>query len=111
MASQARVLEVGAGAGRFTVELARLGARVVVVDISPEQLRLNEEHVRAADLDAYIESRHVRPTCSTLSSFEDDTFDVVVCYGGPLSWVLDGTPGRWTASFASSGREGTCSSA
>ncbi|MGZ5299222.1 MAG: class I SAM-dependent methyltransferase, partial [Actinomycetota bacterium] len=30
-----RVLEVGAASGRFTVELARLGARVVVTDISP----------------------------------------------------------------------------
>ena len=29
-----RVLEAGAGAGRFTVELAQLGARIVATDIS-----------------------------------------------------------------------------
>ncbi len=37
----ARVLEVGAGPGRFTAELAALGATVVVTDISQVQLELN----------------------------------------------------------------------
>jgi 2-polyprenyl-3-methyl-5-hydroxy-6-metoxy-1,4-benzoquinol methylase len=36
--SGAQVLEVGAGPGRFTLELAALGARVVVTDISEVQL-------------------------------------------------------------------------
>jgi ubiquinone/menaquinone biosynthesis C-methylase UbiE len=36
-----RVLEIGAGPGRFTVELASLGATTVVSDISPVQLDLN----------------------------------------------------------------------
>src|SRR5512145_2610063 len=54
-----RVLEVGAGAGRFTIELARLGARVTVVDISPEQLRLNEDHVAEARLEDAVEGRHL----------------------------------------------------
>lgn len=30
-----RVLEIGAGPGRFTIQLAELGARVTVVDVSP----------------------------------------------------------------------------
>ena len=45
-----RVLDAGAGAGRFTVELARLGATVSVVDISDEQLRLNRQKVAEAGL-------------------------------------------------------------
>src|SRR5689334_17353847 len=36
-----RVLEAGAGPGRFTLELVRLGAQVLVGDISPGQLALN----------------------------------------------------------------------
>lgn len=36
-----RVLEIGAGPGRFTVELAALGASVVASDISAVQLELN----------------------------------------------------------------------
>jgi SAM-dependent methyltransferase len=84
-----RVLEVGAGAGRFTIELARLGARVTVVDISPEQLRLNEEHLAEAGLEDGVEARYLADVLD-LSRFEDRAFDAVVCYGGPLSWVLDG---------------------
>jgi 2-polyprenyl-3-methyl-5-hydroxy-6-metoxy-1,4-benzoquinol methylase len=36
-----RVLDAGAGPGRFTLELVRLGADVVALDISPIQL---EQH-------------------------------------------------------------------
>ena len=84
-----RVLEVGAGSGRFTVELARLAARVTVTDISPEQLRLNEEHIAEADQEGAVEARHVADVLD-LSRFEDRAFDATVCYGGPLSWVLEG---------------------
>ena len=39
-----RVLDAGAGTGAMTVELARLGADVLAVDLSPEQLRYAEDH-------------------------------------------------------------------
>jgi ubiquinone/menaquinone biosynthesis C-methylase UbiE len=52
-----RVLEVGAGPGRFTIALAGLGARVAVTDLSPVQLELNERKVREAGLHAAVESR------------------------------------------------------
>jgi len=84
-----QVLEVGAGAGRFTVQLARLGVRVTAVDISPEQLRLNEEHVAEAGLEGVVEARHLADVLD-LSRFEEHAFDATVCYGGPLSWALDG---------------------
>lgn len=84
-----RVLEVGAGPGRFTIELVRLGARVTVVDISPEQLRLNEEHLAEAGLEGAVEARLLADVLD-LSRLEDRAFDATVCYGGPLSWVLDG---------------------
>ena len=38
-----RVLDAGAGTGAMTVELARRGADVLAVDLSPEQLRYAEE--------------------------------------------------------------------
>src|SRR5262249_13718943 len=83
-----RVLEVGAGPGRFTIELARLGARVTVTDISPVQLQLNERHVRDSGWEDSVEARFeldVRDT-STLGSAE---YDAVVAYGGPLSYVFE----------------------
>ena len=84
-----RVLEVGAGAGRFTVELARLGARIVTTDISPGQLELNAAHVADAGLDSYVEARDLADILD-LRSYSDDSFNAVVCYGGPLSYVMEG---------------------
>jgi ubiquinone/menaquinone biosynthesis C-methylase UbiE len=83
-----RVLEVGAGPGRFTIELAKLGADVVVADISPRQLELNRERVEESGLEQRVTER-VLADVTDLSAFADDSFDVVVCYGGPLSYLVD----------------------
>ncbi len=81
-----RVLEAGAGPGRFTLELATLGATVVVGDISPRQLELHAE--RTIAVEASIESRELLDIVD-LSRYPDASFDAVVCFGGPLSYVLD----------------------
>jgi 2-polyprenyl-3-methyl-5-hydroxy-6-metoxy-1,4-benzoquinol methylase len=83
-----RVLETGAGAGRFTVELATLGARIVTTDISPGQLELNASHVAEAGLESSVEARETADIID-LSRYPDGTFDSVVSYGGPLSYVMD----------------------
>jgi SAM-dependent methyltransferase len=80
-----RVLDAGAGPGRFTLELARLGARVVAGDISPRQLELHAE--KTAEVDESIESRELLDI-TDLSRFADGSFDAVVCFGGPVSYVL-----------------------
>ncbi|CAN5791477.1 hypothetical protein BH18ACT13_BH18ACT13_20310 [soil metagenome] len=81
-----RVLDAGAGPGRFTLELARLGATVVAGDISPRQLELHAE--KTAEVEASIESRELLDI-TDLSHYADASFDAVVCFGGPLSYVLD----------------------
>ncbi len=83
------VLEAGAGAGRFTVELAKLSARVTVGDISAEQLRLNREKVEEAGMGGSVAGWELSDILD-LSCFPDEDFDAVVCYGGPLSYVFDG---------------------
>lgn len=82
-----RVLEVGAGPGRFTIQLAELGARIAVADISPRQLDLNRNRVTAAGLDASVVRREVADVVD-LSRFDDSSFDVVTAFGGPLSYVF-----------------------
>jgi SAM-dependent methyltransferase len=82
------VLDVGAGPGRFTVELARLGAVVVVADLSPGQLELNRERLEAEGLEDRVRDRIVADV-TDLSRFSDGTFDAVVCYGGPVSYAVD----------------------
>ena len=80
-----RVLDAGAGPGRFTLELARLGATIVAGDISARQLELHA--ARTAEVEASIESRELIDILD-LSGYDTASFDAVICYGGPLSYVL-----------------------
>lgn len=86
-----RVLDAGSGPGRFTLELLRLGAHVTALDISPGQLELLR--ARLPDIDAVVGD------ITDLSQFPDHAFDVSVCFGGPLSYVVDGAE-RATAELA-----------
>ena len=76
-----RVLDAGAGPGRFTLEMLRLGAHVTALDISAGQLELLQ--ARVPDVEAVVGD------ITDLSRFPADSFDVTVCFGGPLSYVLD----------------------
>ena len=80
-----RVLEVGAGPGRFTLELIEIGARIAVTDFSPVQLELNR--VRLAD-STQVESWEILDVCDT-SKYSDGEFDAVVAFGGPLSYAFE----------------------
>ncbi|HEX8771144.1 MAG TPA: class I SAM-dependent methyltransferase [Acidimicrobiales bacterium] len=86
-----RVLEVGAGPGRFTIELARLGCRVVASDISGVQLDLNKRHVADASLSDQVESWRCLDV-RDMSELATWSFDAVVAYGGPLSYVFEDVP-------------------
>lgn len=83
-----RVLDAGCGPGRFTIELAEIGARLVALDVSPGQLRLARESVERAGLVAAVEE-FVVGDIADLSRLADASFDAVVCYGGALSYVCE----------------------
>jgi SAM-dependent methyltransferase len=82
-----RVLDVGAGPGRFTIELARIGATVVVADISPGQLELNRSKLVEAGAEASVAERIVADVVEL--PFDEGSFDAAVCYGGPISYAVD----------------------
>lgn len=86
--ANARVLEIGAGPGRFTQILAQIGAQVVVSDISPAQLELNKKYAKEHNFSKAVLSWEVADICN-LSQFESNSFDRVVAYGGPFSYALD----------------------
>ena len=81
------MLEVGAGPGRFTVELARAGTSVVVSDISGVQLELNRAQVAEAGCEHAVHDRRV--DIRDLSAFDDGAFDCVLAYGGPISYAFE----------------------
>ena len=82
------VLDAGAGPGRFTIELARIGATVKVVDISPMQLELNRRKVAEAGCESSVGGRYAADIVD-LSRFPDAAFDATVCYGAVLSYAMD----------------------
>jgi SAM-dependent methyltransferase len=86
-----RVLDIGCGPGRFTIELARIGATIVAADISAGQLALNERFVADAGAEAAVAGRVVADVID-LSHFADGEFDAVACFGGALSYVIEEAP-------------------
>jgi SAM-dependent methyltransferase len=83
-----RVLEIGAGPGRFTEVLHRLGCRIVVGDLSAAQLACNREVGLARGFAASVEDWRQLDICD-LGGFESESYDAVVALGGPLSYVFD----------------------
>jgi SAM-dependent methyltransferase len=82
------VLEVGAGAGRFTQVLADLDCRILVADISPVQLDLNHKHGEELGFAEAVEGWVQIDVCNQ-ADLEPASFDAVVCYGGVLSYVFE----------------------
>lgn len=82
------VLEIGAGAGRFTQVLAEVGAGIVVADISPGQLELNRRYAKALSFDHAVKERLQLDICD-MRHLDADDYDAVLCYGGPLSYVFE----------------------
>lgn len=85
---ESRVLEVGAGPGRFTQILAQIGAQVVVSDISAVQLELNKKYAQEEGFAEAVLAWETADICD-LSQFASSSFDRVVAYGGPFSYALD----------------------
>jgi len=82
------ILDAGCGAGRYSVELAKMGCKVTLFDISDEQLKIAKDKMNEFQLNDNV-SEYVQGDIADLSSFSDNTFDMVVCYGAPLSYILD----------------------
>ena len=71
-----RVLEVGAGTGRYSIALAKEGMRVSAVELVEENLAVLRENSRGID---NIES--FRGDAVDLGRFADNTFDVTLVLG------------------------------
>lgn len=86
--SHGRILDAGGGPGRYTLELARRGYEVVLLDVTPANLEFARRQIKRAQVQDRVE-QVVEGSIVDLSRFADNTFDAVVCLGGPLSHVLD----------------------
>ena len=86
--TRGRILDAGGGPGRYTIELAKRGYHVVLLDVTPANLELAKRQIKRAKVQRQV-SEIVEGSIVDLSQFPSDSFDAVICLGGPLSHVLD----------------------
>jgi SAM-dependent methyltransferase len=72
-----RVLDIGAGPGRYTIWLAQRGYRVVLADLSPELLDIARTKIEEAGVGAMVEEV-VEADARDLSCWADGFFDAVL---------------------------------
>lgn len=85
--SEGLILDAGGGPGRYTIELAKRGYDVVLLDLSPKSLELAREKIGEAGVGGNVKDI-MKASMTDLSKIEDETFDAVVCLG-PLSHLID----------------------
>lgn len=81
---RALILDAGGGPGRYSIELAKLGYDVVLLDLTPALLELAKKKIKQAGVSKRIKQVIVG-SITDLSHFPKEEFDAVVCLGGPLS--------------------------
>lgn len=82
------VLDAGGGPGRYTLELARKGYDVCLLDATQANLEFARRQLKRHGVLRRVR-QIVNGSIVDLSPFPDATFDAVLCSGGPLSHVLD----------------------
>jgi len=80
------ILDAGGGPGRYAIELAKMGHDVVLFDLVPEHLEIARNKIKKTKVQTKIKDV-VEGSITDLSRFEDNSFDVVLCLGGPLSHI------------------------
>jgi SAM-dependent methyltransferase len=76
-----RVLDLGGGPGRYAIELARRGHRVVLADLSPDLLEIGRKKIAALDLRPGGIEAIDQVDAVDLGRYGDATFDAVVAFG------------------------------
>ena len=91
----ARVLDLGGGPGRYTVELVRRGHSVVLADLSSAQLDIARRRLTEAGLSDNVESID-EVNATNLSIYSDASFDAVIVFG-PFYHLVSDAERRQTA--------------
>ncbi|MFA5021616.1 MAG: class I SAM-dependent methyltransferase [Patescibacteria group bacterium] len=82
------ILDAGGRPGRYTIELAKQGYNVILFDMTPANIDFAKKQIKKMHLQNKVKDLVVG-SITNLSKFDDNTFDAVICLGGPLSHVID----------------------
>lgn len=79
------VFDGGAGAGRFSIMLAKKGINVTHFDISNPMITKAKELAKEAGVEDKIE--FIKGALEDLDQFEDKSFDMVISFDAPISYT------------------------
>ncbi|MHB0999247.1 MAG: class I SAM-dependent methyltransferase [Armatimonadota bacterium] len=82
--SGASILDAGGGTGIWSIELAKMGYRVTLIDISERMLEKAKERASSLGLKHLVEIRN--SNILDMPEFEDSSFAMIICQGDPLSY-------------------------
>ena len=82
---RSRILDVGGGPGRYSIELAKAGHRVTLLDLSSRSVEMARQKARELNVHIY---EFVHGDALDLSRFPDEAFDVVLLMG-PLYHLVE----------------------
>jgi len=74
------ILDAGGGPGRYTIELAKKGYQIVLLDLSPKCLEIAKREIKNARVKDKVK-KIVEGSIVDLSEFMDESFDAVLCLG------------------------------
>src|SRR5204863_7793335 len=81
LASSSRILDLGGGPGRYAIELAKRGHRVVLADLSPELLEQARARIASLpDVRGRIDSVD-EVSAEDLGRYADESFEAVAAFG------------------------------
>lgn len=80
------ILDAGGGPGRYTIELAKRGYDVNLLDYTPENLEFAKKKIKYYGVSRKVKEI-VEGSIVDLSRYPNNSFDAVLCLGGPLSHV------------------------
>lgn len=83
-----KVLDAGGGSGINSILMAKKGAKITLLDLSDRLLEIARKNIKKAKQEKNITVIHGDIT--NLSLFRNNSFDLVVCAGDSLSYVLSG---------------------
>ena len=82
------LLDAGGGPGRYTVTFASQGYDLILLDLTPANLEFAKRQIKRSGVGDRVKDV-VEGSIVDLSRFDDNTFEGVLCLGGPLSHVVD----------------------
>ncbi len=80
------ILDAGGGPGRYTIDLAKMGYGVDLLDLTEENINFARQKIREKRVEGKVRKTMVA-NITDLSGIRDNNYDAVICLGGPVSHI------------------------